>query len=204
MATTAMFLALGGSSYAALRVTGSNVPTDALTGADIRDLTGRDVRDNSLTGADVKRLTGADVLDGSLRAADFAPGQLPRGPEGERGALGPQGERGADGRDATNLFGYIREASQSGGTASVEYGHGVAAVDDLADKGRYFVTFDRSVSNCVVLAMPGSGDPTGAVIGADGFAEVAMRIGPPEQVEVFVRDAAGAGIDTPFMIAAFC
>ena len=85
MATIAVFVALGGSSYAALRITGKNVPKDALTGADIKDLTGRDVRDNSLTGADVKDLTSADVANGKLLAEDFAPGQLPQGPQGPGG-----------------------------------------------------------------------------------------------------------------------
>jgi hypothetical protein len=33
-----MFIALAGSSYAVLRVTGRNVPKDALTGADIKNL----------------------------------------------------------------------------------------------------------------------------------------------------------------------
>ena len=57
MATIAVFIALGGSSYAALRVTGKNVPKDALTGADIKNLSGRDVRNNSLTGADINEST---------------------------------------------------------------------------------------------------------------------------------------------------
>jgi len=91
MATVAVFIALGGSSYAALRITGKNVPNNALTGADITNLTGKDVRNNSLTGADVKSLTGADVANGRLLAEDFAPGQLPRGPKGERGEQGPPG-----------------------------------------------------------------------------------------------------------------
>ena len=88
----------------------------------------------------------------------------------------------------------------------MEYGKGVTAVDDQDDKGRYFVTFDRAVTNCIVLAMPGSGATwSGPVIGARGSAEVAMRIGTPEQVELFfVSDDTGAGVDTPFMIAAFC
>jgi hypothetical protein len=77
MATVAVFIALGGSSYAALKVTGRNVPKDALTGADIKNLTGKDVRNNSLDGADVKNLTSADVANGRLLADDFAPGQLP-------------------------------------------------------------------------------------------------------------------------------
>lgn len=88
MATVAVFVALGGSSYAAIKVTGKNVPKDALTGADIKNLTGKDVRNNSITGADVKNLTTGDVANGRLLAEDFAPGQLPRG---EMGATGPPG-----------------------------------------------------------------------------------------------------------------
>ena len=92
MATLAVFIALGGSSYAALRITGKNVPKDALTGARTsRTYTGRDVRNNSLTGADVKNLTTVDVSNGSLRAEDFAPGQLPSGPKGDPGERGPRG-----------------------------------------------------------------------------------------------------------------
>jgi hypothetical protein len=87
MATIAVFIALGGSSYAALRVTGRNVPKDALTGADIKNLTGRDVTNNSLTGADVRNLTSADVANGRLLAEDFAAGSLPKGDKGEPGPL---------------------------------------------------------------------------------------------------------------------
>lgn len=94
MATIAVFIALGGSSYAALRITSKHVPKDALTGADIKKLTGKDVTNNSLTGADVKKLRSADVADGSLLGADFAAGQLPAGPKGDQG---PKGDPGAPG-----------------------------------------------------------------------------------------------------------
>jgi hypothetical protein len=91
MATIAVFIALSGSSYAALKVTSRNVPKDALTGADIKNLRGKDVTNNSLTGADVKNLTSADVADGRLLAEDFAAGQLPRGESGPAGPAGPAG-----------------------------------------------------------------------------------------------------------------
>jgi hypothetical protein len=100
MATVAVFVALGGSSYAAIKVTGRNVPRDALTGADIKNLTGADVRNNSLTGVDVKNLGSGDVANGRLLAEDFAPGQLPqgeRGPQGVQGQQGPPGQPGAPG-----------------------------------------------------------------------------------------------------------
>jgi hypothetical protein len=91
VAYLALFVALGGSSYAALRVTSRNVPKDALTGADIKNLTGKDVHNNSLTGADVKNLGSGDVANGRLLAEDFAPGQLPAGPPGPPGRDGVNG-----------------------------------------------------------------------------------------------------------------
>jgi hypothetical protein len=69
VAYLALFVALGGSSYAAIKVTGRDVKDNSLSG--------RDVRNNSLTGRDVKRLTSRDVANGRLLAEDFAAGQLP-------------------------------------------------------------------------------------------------------------------------------
>src|SRR5918996_339105 len=106
MATVAVFVALGGSSYAALQVTSKNVPRDALTGADIKNLTGRDVRNNSLTGVDVKDLGSADIANGQLLAEDLALGQLPKGETGAPGATGAQGPTGETGaRGATGPAG---------------------------------------------------------------------------------------------------
>ena len=75
VASLALFAALGGSSYAAI----------AVTGAQVRDgsLTGRDVRNSSLTGKDVRNQ--------SLLAQDFKAGQLPTGPAGPKGDTGPAG-----------------------------------------------------------------------------------------------------------------
>ena len=81
MATVAAFVALGGSSYAALRVTGKQVADSSLTG--------RDIKNSSLSGADVK--------DGSLLAKDFRAGQLPAGQPGAQGATGPKGDKGDKG-----------------------------------------------------------------------------------------------------------
>jgi hypothetical protein len=76
-ATLALFVALGGSSYAAISITGKNV------------------KDGSLTTKDVK--------DRSLLRRDFKAGQLPAaapgvpGAQGERGVPGEQGLRGEQG-----------------------------------------------------------------------------------------------------------
>lgn len=72
MATIAVFVALGGSSYAAIAITG------------------RDVEDGSLTGRDVR--------DGSLSAAELAPQAVTAARRGRRGRRGPRGSRGRRGR----------------------------------------------------------------------------------------------------------
>jgi len=78
MATIAVFLALGGSSYAALRITGNNVKDGTLTGKDVKN----------------KSLTSGDVRDGSLKPMDFQPGELPAGPPGPQGPAGQPGPPG--------------------------------------------------------------------------------------------------------------
>src|SRR3954470_18676070 len=81
VSTLCLFVVLGGSAYAAAKITG------------------RDVKNSSLTGKDVKNssLTGGDVKDGSLLAGDFGAGQLPAGPRGEKGDTGAQGLPGGKG-----------------------------------------------------------------------------------------------------------
>jgi hypothetical protein len=81
MATVAVFVALGGSSYAALTVTGKNVKDSSLTG--------RDVKNGSLTTSDVK--------NSSLLATDFKSGQLPKGAQGASGSPGAPGSPGSPG-----------------------------------------------------------------------------------------------------------
>ncbi len=74
VAMTAMTVSLGGTSYAAVK------------------LTSKDVKDNSLTSADIKNR--------SLKRLDFKKGQLPkgaRGPAGVQGTAGLTGPAGAKG-----------------------------------------------------------------------------------------------------------
>ncbi len=81
VAYLSLFVALGGSSYAAIKVTGKNVKDSSLTGKDIK---------NSSLGT-------ADLKNGNLLAADFKAGQLPAGPQGPRGLTGPAGPAGQRG-----------------------------------------------------------------------------------------------------------
>ena len=88
MASAAVFIALGGSSYAAVKITGDDVRNGSLSGKDIRD----------------GSLASGDVRDGSLRAADLRPGVLkagvqgPKGDKGDPGAKGDKGDPGDGGR----------------------------------------------------------------------------------------------------------
>jgi hypothetical protein len=77
----ALFVALGGTSYAALTITGKQVKDSSLTGKDIKNST----------------ITSSDVKDGSLLSKDFKAGQIPAGPAGPQGAQGPQGTQGPKG-----------------------------------------------------------------------------------------------------------
>jgi hypothetical protein len=81
VASLALFIAIGGSSYAAISVTGAQVRDGSLSGRDVHDAS----------------LTGKDVRNGSLRRADFAAGQAPAGQPGPVGPQGPKGEPGLAG-----------------------------------------------------------------------------------------------------------
>jgi hypothetical protein len=194
MATIAVFIALGGSSYAALRITGQDVPKDALTGADVKNLTGKDVTNNSLTGADVKNLTSADVANGRLLAEDFAPGQL------------PSGERGPEGAPATRLFAYV--AFNSPSSYELEYGSGAIQVTNQ-NSGRIDVRFNRTVHGCAVHVTPGNPAPHDDDL--DFLAIPSVHVDPDEIVgseddviRVILRHANGEATNTSFLITLFC
>jgi hypothetical protein len=76
----ALFIALGGASYAALKVPKHSVGP-------------KQIKKNAVTSPKIKRnaVTSSKVKDGSLRSGDFGAGQLPAGPPGEPGAPGADG-----------------------------------------------------------------------------------------------------------------
>jgi hypothetical protein len=84
MATLALFVALGGSSYAAVRLSANSVHS-------------REIARNAVKGSEISNSSvgSAEVRNASLQPVDFA--KLPTGPRGERGATGPRGTRGEQG-----------------------------------------------------------------------------------------------------------
>ncbi|WP_022929969.1 collagen-like protein [Patulibacter americanus] len=86
MSATALFVALGGTSYAAITLPAKSVgPRELRSGA----VSAPKLR----TGA----VTSAKVRDGSLRARDFRAGELPEPDRGATGSQGPAGPAGATG-----------------------------------------------------------------------------------------------------------
>jgi hypothetical protein len=77
VALIALFVALGGSSYAAVKLSKNSVKS--------RHIAPRHVKASDL-GRNAVR--SDRVRDGSLLSQDFAPGQLPTGPQGEPGVSG--------------------------------------------------------------------------------------------------------------------
>ncbi len=91
VALLALFVALGGTSYATVRAA---VPAKSVGTPELKD--------DSVTRAKIAHhsITSVLIKPGSLMAADFAPGQIPSGPQGATGpagAAGPAGPKGDKG-----------------------------------------------------------------------------------------------------------
>ena len=90
-AYVALFVALGGTSYAAITLPKNSVGSSQLRNHSVK---GVDLGSNSVTASQVK--------NGSLSAADFRSGSLPAGPAGATGPAGPPGSVRAYGHVAAN------------------------------------------------------------------------------------------------------
>ena len=82
VALLALFVSVGGTSYAVKKISSRDIVDGAIKSIDIRN----------------GEIRSADVRDGSLRAKDFARGELPSGTAGARGPAGPAGRDGRHGR----------------------------------------------------------------------------------------------------------
>jgi hypothetical protein len=86
VAYAALFVALGGTSYAALKLPDNSVGTAQLRNGSV---TSSKLAAGAVTGSKVKR--------GSLHGSAFKSKSLPTGPKGDPGASGPQGTAGSQG-----------------------------------------------------------------------------------------------------------
>ena len=128
-ATIALFVALGGTSYAAI-----TLPRNSVGSAQIR----------------TSAVTSSDVRDRSLGVRDLALGAR-RSLKGAAGVAGPAGPKGEAGAAATRFF-----AAVSGAGALVR---GTATSGGRAGSaGTYVVGFSQPVSTCVYTATLGAPD----------------------------------------------
>ena len=72
-------VALGGTSYAALKIDSSDIENNSVQSKDIKDKT---IKSRDIGKGGVK---SSDVRDGTLQGKDFKPGQVPAGPQGPAG-----------------------------------------------------------------------------------------------------------------------
>jgi hypothetical protein len=151
VALLALFVALGGSSYAALQVRVNSVGSKQL-------------RNNAVTSKKIKNgaVNSSKVMNGSLVSADFRAGQLPAGPQGLRGLQGERGERGLQGQvgppgPATGAAGGALAGNYPNPTLSpTGRGPAVAGVQVLAN-GNVVNWFNRRGGIPTVTHMAASG-----------------------------------------------
>jgi hypothetical protein len=100
-ATLALFVAVGGSSYAAITITGREVRDHSLHGVDVArgSIGSSEIRDNSVRGIDIRdaTITGADLAQPLRKDLLSAFREGPTGPAGPVGQTGPRGETGPKG-----------------------------------------------------------------------------------------------------------
>ncbi len=220
----ALFIALGGVSYAAATLPANSVGSSQIKNGQIKTA---DLANNAVTSPKVK--------DGSLLSADFKPGELPAGAPGATGATGatgpkgdtglqglkgdkgdaclssdpacrgPRGDaclssdpacRGTNGTNATKLFAAVT------GQGTLVRGNGVVAVTRLTP-GSYLVRFNQNITNCAYLATAGTTATSGVTAPADVSVGGYSTGGDVVAVRVETPDGA-APLDAPFYLGVFC
>jgi hypothetical protein len=190
----ALFVALGGSSYAAVTLTKNSVGAKQIKAGAVRS---------------------SEVKNGSLLKSDFKSGQLPAGATGPQGPIGPQGPRGATGATgATGEAGTARAFARVALDGTLEPGavNGVAQFKGIdqadiqhASAGTYcFGGLGFDVASALVSA-----DSAGAATTTDQIASVAIQRGANlggcdadhQQARVVLFDvSAAAVVDARFTI----
>jgi hypothetical protein len=174
VATLALFIALGGASYAATRLPKNSVGAKQL-------------RKGAVTPAKLSKASkSALVGPGGPRGATGA-----QGPNGAQGAPGQKGDPGAP---ATSLW----AAVQANGVFARE--SGVVSTGKLGN-GKYYVEFGRDVTQCSFQVT--SGEVKGATPAAVPVG-VAPSIADSSAVEVWTSNTSGAFESHDFYVAAFC
>ena len=177
VALLALFLAVGGTSYAAAKLPTNSVATKQIKNGQVKSA---DLGKSSITSPKVK--------DGSLLARDFAFGQLPAGPAGPQGE---QGKSGLDGAPATKLF---VSSDESG---NVRASSGLTTEGQVSvTPGTYVMQFDRDVTKCARVATIDGGQAAFITTRQQGANSVRVDITSPQSPGILQGQS--------FSLAIFC
>jgi hypothetical protein len=182
VAYVALFVALGGSSYAALRIGSKQIVNNGVRSADIRnnDVRGRDIRNDTITGADIRESSLGTVLraDSAGRADTASTANTANTANGLAG----------------EYFAVVNpDGTLARGTANVS--------SQRSNTGQYYVSTDRNVASCFYVAALG-GTPT-----ADTSGQIAALLDPAfstNAVFVVTRNTAGSTADKTFTLHIRC
>jgi Collagen triple helix repeat (20 copies) len=183
LALFALFLALGGTSFAA---SNALLPRNSVGTAQVINgsLQANDLSKNARTA--LKGNTGPRGPAGAQGA------QGATGATGATGVTGAQGVQGAPGQSATKLF----VAMDADGTLTKNSG---ATLATRANAGVYRISFNTDITNCVYLAT--AGQDAG---GVSGDYNIFTSRTSTTTVNVVIFDGSNNALDLPFYLAVFC
>ena len=176
MATIAVFIALGGTSYAVVKL-----PRNSISA--------KQIRQGAVGKSEVRNraIRSRHINDGSVAVRDLSSASKSTlaGPPGPPGPPGTVADLGA--------------AVSSGG--GLRHGKGVEGVSHEGSSGLYDVRFNRDLAYC--LAVASVADVEGGIITRPENGEIVTRV---EGRSVFVRtrNSSGAPTDLPFHLIVVC
>ena len=173
-ATLALFVALGGTSYAVTQLPRNSVGT-------------KQIKKSAVRSSDLKRgaVTSSDIRNGTIRSADID-ADTRSSLKGDPGPAGPPGPT-------------YRAVVNSGG--GVVRGNAVT-VDHQGGSARYAVAFDRDVSGCVATASLSEAQ-NGPALEVPPPGRITAGVeGTRALVKTFNAD--GAAQDLPFSVIVAC
>lgn len=177
IATLALFIALGGSSYAALTLPRNSVGSSQ-------------IRSNAVGSSELRSrsVSGSEIRNGSIRSTDIYSGTR----RALRGAAGPAGPAGPAGAPAAKFFAAV---SANG---SFVRGNATGGGHPAIGSGSYTVGFAQNVSGCVYTATLGTTDNSVVSAGRITVRDANGSVG------VQTSDAAGSPADLPFHLSVAC
>lgn len=177
MATIAVFIALGGTSYAVTQLPRNSVGSTQ-------------IRANSVGPSELRKgaVRSSDVKDRSVALRDISMGARDA-LGGQRGPIGPQGPAGPKAATLSAAVSARGEYERSVGTSTPAPGH--------PETGVYQVAFDRDLAGCYVVAT------ISTVRGNTAGGEILAELSGPF-VNVRTSASNGTAADLPFHLLVSC